>query len=446
MALKQKTTHRKATKANASRRLKRKAVELLDGRADHMITVARKIWENPELSLEEHRTAALLVKELEEAEFAVKTGVAEMPTAFVAQWGKGGPTIGIIAEYDAVPNCGRRKTDNGHGCGHNLFGTASVSAGIAVKAVLEKEGLKGTVKVFGTPAEETLFGKVKMVKAGLFKGLDAVLTWHPGDGTHSDYGSFMAMDSITFEFFGESAHAQIDPEKGRSALQALELMNEGVNRLRGQVPAATGINYVICEGGTSPIVVLPYAKSWYMIWTPSRTQTEAVTEEVKRIARGAAKATATRVKMNLVTGTYHRLPNVALGELIDKNLRWIGAPRFTRAEKTFARKLGFKDPLVEWVEPARKDYLMSVSNDQCNVSWLAPLGLFRTTCRAPNTPQHHWLATAQYGSGIGWKGMQIAAKSIACTALDLFSQPSTLGKVRKEFQKKTRGFVYRSPI
>lgn len=426
--------------------LKREALALLERRSERMIALAQKIWETPELGLEEHRSAAFLVEDLRKAGFDVETGAAGMPTAFVARWGKGRPAIGLLAEYDALPNCGPKKTDNGHGCGHNLFGTASVSAGVALKAVLEESGVQGTVQVFGTPAEEMLFGKVVMVKAGVFHGLDAVLTWHPGSGTHADYGSFMALDSITFEFFGESAHAQIDPERGRNALGALELMNEGVNRLRGHVPSGTGIHYVICEGGKVPIIVLPYAKSWYMIWTPTRAQTEAVTAEVKRIARGAAQATGTRVRIKLLTGTYHRLPNVALGELIDRNLRFVGAPRFSPEDKALARKLGFEDPLVEWVEPARKDYLMPVSNDQCNVSWLAPLGLFRATCCAPKTPHHHWLATVQYGSGIGWKGMHVAAKTLACTALDLFTQPGVLEKVRREFQEKTRGFVYRSPI
>ena len=380
------------------------------------------------------------------AGFDVETGVAGMPTAFVAKAGKGRPILGIFAEYDAVPNCGPKETDNGHGCGHNLFGTASISAGIALKNVMEEKGLKGTVKVFGTPAEEMLIGKVVMVKHGAFDGLDSVLSWHPGEGTHSDYAPFMALDSVTMEFFGVSAHAQLDPEKGRSALDAMELMNAGVSRLRAQAPPDTGINYVILEGGKVPIVVVAYAKAWYSIWTPSRSQTEGVTAEIKRMARGTAKATGTRVRIKHITGTYHRLPNVALGGLIEQNLRWIGAPRFSRDDKALARKLGFKDPLVEWVEPAKKDDLMRVSNDQCNVSWLAPFGFLRTTCRAPGTPQHHWLATQQYDSGIGWKGMLAAAKTLACTRLDLLTQPAILRKIQKEFKEKTRGFVYRSPI
>ena len=223
-------------------------------------------------------------------------------------------------------------------------------------------------------------------------------------------------------------------------------MNAGVSRLRAQAPPDTGINYVILEGGKVPIVVVAYAKAWYSIWTPSRSQTEGVTAEIKRMARGTAKATGTRVRIKHITGTYHRLPNVALGGLIEQNLRWIGAPRFSRDDKALARKLGFKDPLVEWVEPAKKDDLMRVSNDQCNVSWLAPFGFLRTTCRAPGTPQHHWLATQQYDSGIGWKGMLAAAKTLACTGLDLLTQPAILRKIQKEFKEKTRGFVYRSPI
>lgn len=425
---------------------KRRIVEFLDCRANHMNRLAQQIWETPELGLEEHRSAAVLVEDLKNEDFHVETGVAGMSTAFVASWGKGRPTIGILAEYDAVPHCGSKETENGHGCGHNLFGTASISAGIAVKNLMQEKNIKGSVKVFGTPAEEMLLGKVVMAKHGVFNNLDSVLTWHPGEGTHSDYGSFMALDSVTFEFFGEASHAQVDPERGRSALDALELMNSGVSRLRAQAPPDTGINYVILEGGHVPIVVVPYAKSWYSIWTPTRNQTEGVTKEVKRMARGAAKATGTRVKIKDITGTYHRLPNVALGELIDLNLRWVGAPTFTPSDKAFARKLGFKKPLVEWVEPAMKDYLMRVSNDQCNVSWLTPMGLFRTTCRAPDSGQHNWLATQLYGSGIGKKGMLAAAKTIACTTIDLLTQPTVLRKIRREFTEDTRDFVYRSPI
>jgi aminobenzoyl-glutamate utilization protein B len=414
------------SKRVSSSPLKRRAIEFLNQRSHHMNTLARQIWETPELGLEEHRSAALLVDDLKQAGFQVETGVAGMPTAFVGTWGKGRPHIGIIAEYDAVPNCGPKKTENGHGCGHNLFGTASVSAGIALKIVLEGSGTRGTVQVLGTPAEEMVLGKVVMVKEGVFDGLDAVVSWHPGEGTHADYGTFMALDSITFEFIGESAHAMIDPQNARNALATLEMMNEGVNRLRGHVPSGTGIHYVISDGGKVPGVILPYAKSWYWIWTPTRSQTEAVTAEVKRIARGSARATGTKVKTKLVTGTYHRLPNIALGQLIEQNLQLVGAPQFSREDKALARRLGFKDPLAEWVEPSRKDYVMPVTNDNGNVSWIAPFGMFRATTRAPETPEHHWLSTIQYGSGIGMKGMQVAAKTLACTGLDLFTQPAML--------------------
>ena len=249
---------------------KRQAADFLEGYSADMNTLSRRIWETPELGLEEYRSSAVLIEELEKFGFRVETGVAGMPTSFVGRWGKGRPHIGIIAEYDAVPNAGPKETDNGHGCGHNLFGTASTSAGVAVKEVLKKSGAQGSIIVFGTPAEEILLGKVKMVKAGVFDGLDAVLSWHPWEATLADYTSCMALDSLTFEFFGQSAHAQIDPEMARSALGALELMNEGVNRLRGQVPKGTGFHYVIPEAGKYPGVILPYAKSWYWLWTPSR--------------------------------------------------------------------------------------------------------------------------------------------------------------------------------
>ncbi len=424
---------------------KRQAADFLEGYSADMNTLSRRIWETPELGLEEYRSSAVLIEELEKFGFRVETGVAGMPTSFVGRWGKGRPHIGIIAEYDAVPNAGPKETDNGHGCGHNLFGTASTSAGVAVKEVLKKSGAQGSIIVFGTPAEEILLGKVKMVKAGVFDGLDAVLSWHPWEATLADYTSCMALDSLTFEFFGQSAHAQIDPEMARSALGALELMNEGVNRLRGQVPKGTGFHYVIPEAGKYPGVILPYAKSWYWLWTPSRTQTEEVTVKVKEIARGAAKATGTRVRIKLFTGTYQSLPNVALGELIEQNLNLVGPPRFSDEDKALAIKLGFKDPLKESLDPAFMG-VAPYANDQSNVSWMTPLGMFLVCCRAPKTPQHHWLSTVQYGSGIGSKGMHVAAKVLTCSALDLFTQPTVLRKVREEFKQKTKDFRYRSPI
>ncbi len=444
MSAQKKLSPRRGVKASGHP-LKRQAVEFLETNSVQMIALSQRIWQTPELSLEEYRSSAFLVEELQEAGFRVDTELAGLPTSFVGRWGRGRPNIGIIAEYDAVPHCGPKETDNGHGCGHNLFGTASVSAGIAVKKVLETSGARGTIKVFGTPAEEILLGKVLMVKAGVFDGLDAVLSWHPGEGNLADYSSCKSLNSITFEFFGKSAHAQIDPEMSQSALGAIELMNEGVNRLRGQVPPGTGFHYVIPEAGQYPGVILPYAKSWYWIWTPSRTQTEEVTAKVKKIAQGAARATGTRARIKLCSGTYQSLPNLTLGGLIDQNLKWVGAPRFTHKEKALARRLGFKEPLREWVDPPREGF-SPYANDQGNVSWVTPLGLFYTSCRAPKTPEHSWPATCQFGSGIGFKGMKLASKVLACTALDLICQPTTLRKIQKEFREKTQGFEYRSPI
>jgi aminobenzoyl-glutamate utilization protein B len=366
-----------------------------------------------------------------------------MPTAFVGQYGKGSPCIGILADFDSAQNPSPEKADNGYGCSHDLFNTASLSAGVALKTVLEESGLRGSVKVFGTPAEGMLPGKMSAAKANLFDGLDAALTWHPGEGTHAEYGSFLSLDSIVFEFGGGSDRARLDSEDTRKAVGALELMNERVNRLRGYVPDGTGIHYVSNDGKKPSGETSSCAKSWFWIWTPSRAQTDVVSAEIMRIARGVAKTKGTKVRLVLYSGTDEPLPNVALGELIDRNLRWVGAPRFSLQEKALARRMGLKEPLVEWVEPPKKDYLMSANFDPCNVSWLAPLGLFRTTCRAPKTPRHHWLATIQYGSGIGRKGIHVAAKTLASTALDLLTQPATLRKVQEEFKRKTRGFVQR---
>lgn len=420
------------------------AVAFIEGRQGRMREVSRNIWGFAELGLEEHKSAKLLVEELKREGFEVKTGVAGMPTSFVASYGRGRPAVGILAEYDAVPHCGMKPTENGHGCGHNLFSTASVSGAIAVKAALEKTGLRGTVKCFGTPAEEMLLGKVLMTKEGVFDGLDAALSWHPGDSNHADIGSTMAMDSYIFEFFGKTSHAQIDPHLGRDALRAVELMSHNVSTMH--LPEKASYHHVIPEGGKVPGVIIPYAKAWYWIWSPERKVTDELSKNLIACARGAAFATGTRVKVKKFTGTYHRLPNVVLGEQIDRNLRLLEAPRFSVSEKAYARRLGLKEPPREVVDPPRKGHVGPFSNDEGNVSWLAPFGKFRTVTRAPGTPEHHKFLTLQGGMGIGERGMIYAAKVLAVTALDLLTDRGLRRRAQEEFQARTKGFVYRSTL
>ena len=425
---------------------KRQAVGFLEKRTAHMNALAKRIWETPELSLEESRSSAFLVEELQEAGFQVKTGLAGLPTSFEGRWGiRGSHKLEFWRSTTRFQTVVQKRRTTATAADTTCSARPAISAGIAVKEILEKNRVRGTVRVFGTPAEEILYGKVVMANAGVFAGLDAVLTWHPGEGNLADYSACKSLDSVTFEFFGKSAHAQIDPELGQSALGAVELMNAGVNRLRGQVPPGTGFHYVIPEAGQYPGVILPYAKSWYWIWTPSRTQTDYVTSETRRIAQGAARATKTRVRIKLQAATYQSLPNIALGNLIDQNLRWVGGPKCSAEDKTLARRLGYKRPLKEKVDVPREGS-SPYANDQGNVSWLAPLSLFYTSCRAPGTPEHSWDATVQFGSGIGFKGMKVASKVIACTALDLITNPAELKKIQREFKEKTRGFEYRSPI
>jgi aminobenzoyl-glutamate utilization protein B len=422
----------------------RVALAFLEARGGRMRKVSRQIWGFAELGLQEHRSAKVLVEELLGEGFQVETGVAGMPTSFVATYGRGKPVVGILAEYDAVPHCGMKPTENGHGCGHNLFSTASVSGAVAVKAAMEQARLRGTVKCFGTPAEEMLLGKVLMAKAGAFHGLDACLSWHPGASNHADSGSNMAMDSYIFEFFGRTSHAMIDPELGRDALRAVLLMSHSVSTMH--LPEKASYHHVIPEGGKVPGVIIPYAKAWYWIWSPERRMTDELSKGLIACARGAALATGTRVKAKKFTGTYHRLPNAALGERLDQNLRLLGAPRFSASEKTYVRRLGLKGPLQEVVDSPLKDYVAPFSNDNANVSWLAPFGMFRTVTRTPDTPEHHKFLTLQAGMGIGQRGMIYAAKVLAVTALDLLTDRGLLGRAQEEFKERTKGFVYRSTV
>lgn len=421
--------------------IKQKALDYIDSQSGEAREISREIWRFAEVALEEFKSAELLEDLLEQNGFAVQRGVGDLPTAFIAQAGEGGPVIGILGEYDALPHCGPTHDAQGHGCGHNLFGTACSYAGIAIARALRDTGTPGQVVVYGCPAEETLEGKVYMARDGAFDGLDAVLTWHPHWGNYTRSGSTNAMDSIAFEFFGKSAHSARDPWNGRSALDGIEIMNYGVNMMREHMIEEARIHYVIMDGGVAPNVVPSYGRVWYYVRAPKRTIVNELSERVRNCARAGALASGTEMKETLLTAVYETLPNSAMSNCVQRNLEAIGAPTYTNEERTFAKDLGFEEPLCEEILPLNPEHTRP-SNERGNVSWLAPLGNLYTACHAPGTPGHSWLATQQYGMEIGEKGMITAAKAMAASALELFTDEALMKEVQAEFKEKTRGFTY----
>ncbi len=403
--------------------------------------ISRKIWGYAEIALEEHRSAKLLADVLEEEGFEVQNGVGDLPTAFIARWGEKGPVVGMLAEYDALPNCGETHDRSGHGCGHNLLGTGTVYAAIAAARAIRDANLPGQVVCFGCPAEETLEGKVYMARDGVFEGLDAVLTWHPYSETNARSGSTNAMDSIVFEFFGKTAHAAFDPWNARSALDGVEIMNYAVNMMQEHVTEESRVHYVIREGGEAPNVVPSYARVWYYVRAPKRALVNELRERVVNCARAGAVASETEMKMTIITAVYETLPNQALAQSVQRNLEAIGAHNFAEEEKAFARGLGFENPLSENLLPLSMEATRS-SNERGNVSWIAPLGGLWAACHAPETPAHNWRAAQQYGMEIGEKGMTTAAKTMATTAIEILADPELLREIREEFAEKTRDFSY----
>jgi aminobenzoyl-glutamate utilization protein B len=386
-----------------------------------------------------------------------------MPTAFVAEWGSAGPVVGVLAEYDALPNIGneavpRREARadgvlHGQGCGHNLFGSASVAAAIAVKRTLEAQHIPGTVRLFGTPAEETLVGKVFMARDGLFDGLDGVVEWHPGQSTEVNNNPELAMNSFTVEFRGQAAHSAADPWNGRSALDGVELMDDAVNLMREHIRPTTRIHYVIPNAGDAPNVVPEYAKAWYYVRDTARASVEGYYAWIQDIAKGAALATRTEVQVTLLTGAHEYNLNRPLQEAMWANLQAVGAPKFTADEQAFGRQLqeflgtkvtGLADtlrPLAATPQPPSGG-----STDVAEVSWITPTVGVSVVTAPESVPWHSWATAAYHGTPGAVKGAWVAARVMALTGVDLFTDAELRQRARAAFLAKTGGEPYRSPI
>ena len=414
-----------------------------------LIALHKKIWEFSEVGLKEVRSSAAMQEFLRSQGFEVKSGVAGMPTAFVASWGSGKPVIGILAEFDALPGVSqeaaperkaREGVDAGHACGHSVFGAASAGAACAAKSVLEARKLPGTIRLYGTPAEETAIGKQYMLLDGWFDDADIVLSWHVRDLSFADYAYTKAVVSAKFRFHGIAAHASRDPEQGRSALDAVELMDVGANFLREHVKEDTRIHYVITNGGGQPNVVPPEAEVWYYLRANRHADVERYFERLKKIAEGAALMTETTWDLRIDSDAHEVLPNHALALLLDRNLRYVGPPKFNEEETAFARKVQEPlerkpaAPLSLVIEPVpdKPDQITS-STDIGDVSWRVPVGTISVCAAALGTPAHSWQWAATTGMSIGEKGLSVAAKTLAASALELFTSPEQLEAARKDF-------------
>ena len=432
-------------------------VAALAARADHMTEVAMEIWNLAELGYLEERSSALLQAELEMAGFTVEAGVAGIPTAFVASWGSGSPVVGVLAEFDALPGINqdavpvRQPVEGkhaGHACGHHLFGTASTHAAIAAKDWLSATGSSGTIRLYGTPAEEGGSGKVYMARAGLFDDVDAVISWHAGDRNYAGPNTNLAVKSAKFRFNGVSAHAAAAPDRARSALDGVEAMNAMANMMREHVPQQTRIHYVITAGGNAPNVVPDFAEVYYYVRHPDPETVKSIFDRLVKAAEGAALGTGTDLEYEVIAGAYNRLPNVALQEVMHRNLEGVGGVEYDADELAFAETLqtSMTDPPAmdqAWVVQPFEFRQTYASADTGDITWLVPSANLRTATWVPGTAAHTWQAIAAGGTSIGSKGMMVAAKTLALTAVDLFQQGDVVRAARAEFDER-RGpdFVY----
>jgi len=420
------------------------------------------VWAYAETGLRETKSAEALASYAAAQGFRVRRGVADMPTAFVAEYGQGSPVIGVLGEYDALPGISQKAQTvkepleegaAGHGCGHNLLGVGALAAAVSIKEQIAAGKLAGTIRFYGTPAEESVGGKLYMVRAGLFKDADIILSWHPGDENNAETRSSQAMVDFIVEFHGKTAHAAYDPWNGRSAVDGLEICTHSLNYLREHVKPTVRIHYTIVDGGKVPNVVPDYAKLWCWVRDSDQTGVEEVMTRVRKIVEGSALVADVQAKLTVQTGTYNMLVNMAGQRLVFANLQWLGPLKFTSAEQEFAREIqkatgtepkGLDETIKPFVEiPGPPE---GGSTDVADVSWNVPTLQLTITTAPKDAPWHAWPVVACGGMSIGHKGMIYAAKALAATAVDLFNDPQKRAGIRKEFEEKIAGKPYKGYI
>ena len=431
-------------------------VDAAEAQADRTARVAQQIWDWAELGYLETRSSGLLQQELAKEGFSVTSGAADIPTAFVAEWGKGGPVIAILAEYDALPGISQSSSASrdplaeklaGHACGHNLFAAGSLSAAIAVKSWLEASGTPGRIRLYGTPAEEGGSGKVYMARAGLFDDVDVAIHWHADDENSAAARTSLANRSAKFRFKGISAHAAGAPERGRSALDGVEAMNMMVNMMREHTSMDTRIHYVITEGGKAPNVIPDFAEVFYYVRHSDADEVRALWERLENVARGAALGTGTEVSWEIIHGNNPLLVNETLARVMDAKLREVGGVEYSAEETAWAQEVAKSlgdaaRPLASAreIQPYSKS-LGYGSTDVGDVSWATPTVGVRTATWVPGTSAHSWQAVAASGNSIGFKGAQVAAKAMTLMAVELFTDSALRAAARAEFDA-SRGDDY----
>jgi aminobenzoyl-glutamate utilization protein B len=442
--------------------LKKEALSWLDSATPELGRLSDEIWSAAEVAMEEYRSAEALASYLEKMGFTVERGVAGLPTAFVGVYGTGQPVIGFLAEYDALPSLSQETVSTkkpiqeggpGHGCGHNLFGVASTAAAVAAKEVMARHKLPGTLKVFGCPAEETVEGKVFMAREGVFDGLSCCIQWHPSSENAVSLESSNALNQFELEFFGRTAHAAGDPWHGRSALDAIELTDIGLNFLREHLKPTARIHYVIQDGGKVPNVVPDYARAWYYVRDIDRESVEKDYERVLEIIDGAAKMTGTTYKVHFKSGVHETLANRTGSEVVYANLLLVGSPVFSDEEQSFAKEIqknigveekGLNTKIEPFSHPEKS--WGGGSTDVAEVSWLTPTTSLGVAFTPIGTPGHHWAAAACGGMSIGHKCLATAAKVMAASCLDFLLSPEIIQKMRDEWATRKEGREYKSPL
>ena len=426
-----------------------------------LTSISDNIWSYAELSLVEHQSSKALSDYAEKNGFKVERGVAGMPTAIVATYGSGRPRIGILGEFDANAGISQKKQPTkeariagapGHGCGHNLFGTGSLGAAIAIKELMEQKKLKGTIVFFGTPAEETIFGKTYMARAGLFNDLDICMDWHPGDNLEASTQSSKALVDFRVKYYGKAAHASSDPWNGFSAVDGLELYTTGMNYYREHIRPTARIHYHIETAGDVVNVVPEHAQIWTRVRENDRENLNVVYERVKKIAEGAAMMAEVDYSIELISGIYEIQPNRTGAAALLKNMELLGPIDYSKDElkyaKTIQRETGKPEEGMDAdIEPLRETLpAQGGSTDVGDVSQIVPVVRARVSAAPKDVPWHSWAVVACTGMSIGHKGMFFAAKSLSMTMVDLFENPQLVKEIKAEFKKRKGDKVYKAMI
>lgn len=437
-------------------------IKSVDTHRQELIDLSDAIWAYAETALQEHKSSKALADYAEKQGFKVTRGVAQMPTAFIAEYGSGKPVIGIMGEFDALPGISQKAQPAkeplhagaaGHGCGHNLFGAGSLGAAIAIKELIQQGKLKGTLRFYGTPAEESVGGKIYMARDGLFNDVDVCLDWHPDIENAAMTQSSQAMVDFIVEFKGKAAHAAADPWNGKSAVDGMELFLHGVNMLREHVRPSVRMHYAIKAGGDVPNVVPEYAKVWMWVRDSKRDGVETVFARVREIAKGAGLMAGVETKITIQTGDYEILVNRTGAAAMQKNLEKLGPIIYTPEETAFARKIQEAsdgepiglDGSIHSLKDTRPDP-DGGSTDVGDISWIVPEITLLATTAPGNTAWHGWSVVACGGMSIGHKGLVFASKGLAMTMVDLFENEQLRKDVRAEFEKRRGGHVYKAYI